>query len=302
MPAPRLVIPGRHYLLSRRCLLRQFLLRASKETKRILLYCLARAAARTGVRVIAFLFMSNHYHAVVQDVEGRLPEFLEEFHKLAARALNAHLGRWENLWSAEPPCATHLVTDEDVFEKVLYTLGNPVSDHLVERVHHWPGAHSLDAMLSGEPIHTKRPEEFFRKEGPTPPEIKLQLIRPPGFEGHSQEEWAAYLKGRISELELRAHKERIERGHGVLGKTAVLAASPFDGPRPSEPRRNLRPHIACKDPTLRVRAIRALQAFRRAYAKARELLLQGTRNVVFPYGTYHMRLMGLSCAGPPLAC
>jgi putative transposase len=302
MPAPRLILPDCHYVITRRCALRQFGLRPGPTTNAHFDYLLAEAARRTGVRIVGYLAMSNHYHAIVRDTEGRLPEFLEYFHKMLARSMNCVWGRWENFWSSEPPCVTRLVTPEDVLEKLLYVLGNPVNDHLVDRVHQWPGAHSLRAMLSGEPIHTKRPQEFFRKNGPMPESSTLHLVRPPGFEDYSQEEWANYLRGRLSELELEARKARLAEGKGVLGKNAVLAASHRDAPATPAPRRNLRPAIACKDPALRVRAIRALQTFRVAYAKARKLFVKGVRDVVFPEGTYHMRLMGLNCSGPPLAC
>jgi hypothetical protein len=67
---------------------------------------------------------------------------------------------------------------------------------------------------------------------------------------------------------------------------------------PPDPRASL-PNIACKDPELRVRPIRALQTFCVAYTKARELFVKGSRDVVFPYWTYHTRLMVLNRSGPP---
>jgi putative transposase len=45
--------------------------------------------------------MSNHWHGVLTDPDARLPEFLEIFHKLFAKAQNASLGRWEKLWSSD---------------------------------------------------------------------------------------------------------------------------------------------------------------------------------------------------------
>jgi hypothetical protein len=45
----------------------------------------------------------------------------------------------ENLWSSEQVCVAKLVGREAVMDKLVYTATNPVQDHLVERVHHWPG-------------------------------------------------------------------------------------------------------------------------------------------------------------------
>jgi putative transposase len=75
--APRQIVPGRYWMVTRRCTQRQFLLRPSSITNAYFEYCLALAAKRSGVQVIAYLAMSNHYHAVVFDPLGQLPVFLE---------------------------------------------------------------------------------------------------------------------------------------------------------------------------------------------------------------------------------
>src|SRR5690606_12259327 len=105
---PRPVLPGATYLLTRRCIERRFLLRPSRQTNQIIEYCLAVASARTGVEAHAFCAMSNHVHAVVTDVHGRLPEFLQLFHRHVAVALNASLGRKENVWAAHQTSVVEL--------------------------------------------------------------------------------------------------------------------------------------------------------------------------------------------------
>lgn len=63
-------------------------------------YCLALAAQRTQMHVFAFLAHSNHHHTFVVDTRGRMPEFLELFHKLGAKHQNAIRGLAdEMLWS-----------------------------------------------------------------------------------------------------------------------------------------------------------------------------------------------------------
>ena len=49
MTAPRQVLPGATYLVTRRCVQRQFLLRPSRQTNQTFLYVLALAAARYRV-------------------------------------------------------------------------------------------------------------------------------------------------------------------------------------------------------------------------------------------------------------
>ena len=132
-------LPGRIYLITRRCTQRQFLLRPSRTTNQNAEYCLALAAERTGVLLHAVCVMSNHWHGVMTDPEGRLPEFLETFHKLLAKAQNASLGRWENLWSSDKTSVVLLASESDVLDKMAYTLANPTVAGLVKSPDEWPG-------------------------------------------------------------------------------------------------------------------------------------------------------------------
>jgi putative transposase len=80
MSFARQIVPGRIYLVTRRCTQRQFLLRPDAETTSAFLYCFAYAAKKAQVNTIAFIANSNHYHAVVIDTLGVMPVFLETFH------------------------------------------------------------------------------------------------------------------------------------------------------------------------------------------------------------------------------
>ena len=155
-------------MLTRRCTQRQFLLRPDPVTNAVFLYCLAEAALRFGIVVILPMVMSNHHHLIFYDPHGRAIEFTEHFHKMTARSLNAHRGRWENLWSSEPPCLVRLATTEDVIDKLVYAATNPVKDGLVERAHQWPGVNLLSELLNGRKIVTHRPAHFFRAGGTMP--------------------------------------------------------------------------------------------------------------------------------------
>jgi putative transposase len=294
--APRRVVPGQTYLITRRCSERRFLLRPDRRTEGIFLYCLAEAAQRYRIRVIAWMAMSNHYHAIVEDPDGVLPAFLCHFHKMAARALNARWGRWENLWAAEPTCAVKLVESADVLDKTVYALANPVADHLVQHAFDWPGASSLGA-LDGRTISLPRPKgTIFRDDGMMPAEVVLRAQAPSGWSGGA-EDWARAVRSRVLAAEAAAMAERQAKGFRVLGRRAALSASPHDRPRTPEPRRNLRPHVACLDAARRVAELVALRRFRAVYAEAREAFIAGLPHV-FPWGTYKM-VRELGCVAEP---
>jgi putative transposase len=297
MTLARKVVAGRTYLISRRCTQRQFLLRPDEKVEQIYAYCLGEAAQRYEITLHGFTAMSNHEHLIVRDNHANFPEFLAHLHKMIAKAMNAHLGRWENFWATEQPNAVHLVDAEDRFAKLVYLLANPVADHLVDRVSDWPGASSLQLHLSGRTRTVKRPRGFFSPDGNMPEEVTLRVERPDGFEELSDTDWIAKIEDAVRGEEERAREERRTSGRGVLGRKAVLRARPTDSPQTIEPRRTLRPCVACRESGRRIRELADLVAFR---AKRREALarhLEGERDVLFPYGTYRVR--GLFLTAPP---
>lgn len=300
MSSPRQVIPGRTYLVTRRCTQRQFLLRPDPETNNAFVYCLAYAALKAEVDVVAFIANSNHYHAVVTDPHGRIPKFLELFHKLLAKHQNALRRRWENMWSSQQTSLVRLVESDDVIAKIIYTLTNPVKDHLVEKAHHWPGASSLDATLNRRPLRARRPVRFFDASGSMPPQLALHCVKAPGFETVTDEAYRTMLQEQIVAVEVAAERERTTTRRRILGRKQVLTQSPSDQPNQEKPRRELDPQVAARDKAPRLEAIQELKLFRATYAAARELWLSGT-GAIFPMGTWWLRhFASAPCASDPL--
>jgi len=75
MTAPRQVVAGASYLVTRRCTQREFLLKPSRVTSRVFLYVLALAAQRFDIRVHGFCVLSNHFHIVLRAPGPRVPDF-----------------------------------------------------------------------------------------------------------------------------------------------------------------------------------------------------------------------------------
>jgi putative transposase len=275
-------------MVTRRCTQRQFLLRPDPETTNAFLYCLALAANRANMGVVAFIAHSNHHHTIVVDTDGRMPEFLEHFHKLLAKNQNALRGRWENFWASEASSVVELLGPDDILTKITYALTNPVKDQLIERADQWPGATSLLANLDGHPVRARRPSRFFRRDGNLPESLTLACGRPPGFKHLTQPEWRTLLAERIRGVELTAAKERHARGLRILGRAEILRQRPTDRPRSHEPRRQISPRVACTNKWARVEAIQRNKVFIAAYRAARDLWKAGL-NTLFPSGTYWLR-------------
>ena len=273
-------------MLNRRCTQRQFLLRPDPVTNQTFVYCLAEAALRFEIEIILPSALSNHHHTVLFDRHGRIIEFMEHFHKMLAKALNAHRGRWENLWACESPCLLRLVEPPDVLDKLVYAATNPVKDGLVERVHHWPGVNGLSALLNQRPLIARRPAQFFRASGKMPAEVALELVIPP--ELGVPDEVRRVLRERVAAEEARLAAERQREGRRILGRRAILRQSWRASPTTNEPRRGLRPRIAARSQWSRIEALGRNRAFVAAYRTARTGWLQGLATV-FPAGTYWLR-------------
>jgi REP element-mobilizing transposase RayT len=293
--APRRIVPGATYLVTRRCTQRQFLLRPAKLTRRIFLYVLAVAAHRYNIQVHAFCVLSNHSHLVVTDPDARLPQFMQYLNSLVARATNAFLGRWESLWAPSTYSAVALVSPEDVVAKTAYVLANPVAAGLVRTGRDWPGPWSAPELIGGATILAYRPAHFFSPTGTMPERAELALTVPPGFD--SAEEFRNQLAGALTVEEEGAHHAVASAGRRFLGVARVLAQHPFARPAGGEPRRKLNPRVAARDKWKRAEAISRLAAFIARYRAALAEWRAGDVGAVFPAGTYLMRVAhGVPCA------
>src|SRR5262245_47922698 len=267
MTLPREVIPGRFYLVTRRCTQRMFLLRPDTETNNAYLYCLADAANRFEIDVLMACAMSNHHHVVIFDRHGKYPEFLEHLHKLIARSQNALRGRWENFWSSGQTSVVRLVERADVIARLAYVATNPVKDHLVQRVHHWPGLNTYAAFCAGRVLKARRPKHFFRTHGPLPAEVTLTLGVPPELGDPSA--LGSELASQVEAIERGAREVRRRDGIRLLGRRGVLEQSWLSSPDTFEPRRQLNPRIAARNTWSRIEAIMRNHEFIDAYRDAR---------------------------------
>jgi REP element-mobilizing transposase RayT len=291
MTAPRQILPGKTYLVTRRCSERRFFLRPSKETNELVRYLLAVLSQRYGIALHAFCVMSDHIHLVLTDPLARLPDFQRDLGAFIARAMNLALGRGEALWARRPYSAVRLETHEAVLEKIGYVLANPVAAGLVRHGREWPGLWS-DFRAMGRPGATlARPEGFFREKGPLPAVGLLELHPPPGRADVPA--LTAELAARLRREEDQAAARLSAEGRSFAGAARVLAQNPADSATGHERRRSLSPRIATKDAPTRISALAGLAEFRTRYREAFAAWTKGIREVEFPAGTWLMRVRHL---------
>jgi REP element-mobilizing transposase RayT len=276
-------------MVTRRCTQRQFLLVPSGFLNAFFLFALAHAAALFGVQVHAACVLSNHYHIIVTDPRGIVPRFVHWIDGILARALNAYHGRWENFWAPSSYSLVELVDADAVLDKIVYVLTNPVEAGLVAHGAQWPGVR-LSPRRIGQSKNIKRPKFFFRQQGPVPSLAALTVAKPPAFADETDEAFVRRVEAAVEARE-KAIRERFAReGRKFLGRKKVLSQKVHDRPANAEPRQGLNPAVASPNKWKRIEALQVHKQFVQEYRAALAQFCRGVRDVLFPEGTYWLRL------------
>ena len=162
MTLSRQNVPGRTYMMTRRTTQRLFLLTPTRFSRNAYLYCLGYAANRWGIELHSFCGLGNHHHDQFTDTWGFKSKFAEDLHKYLAKVMNAHLGRWENLFDNSKPSFVHLVDADAARRNMTYILANPVKHRLVHRAKLWPGPWSRPLDMAGSIIKASRRSDARR--------------------------------------------------------------------------------------------------------------------------------------------
>lgn len=286
MTRPRRHVEEQVAMMTRRCLDRQFFMRADETMNAIANYEIARSAGRSGVSVHGVAVMSNHVHIVVTDPKAKRSGFMRDAMAGFARARNADLGRRGYFWDDQPYCDTVLLDHEAMEEKLLYTFLNPVLAELVDRVEEWPGFMIRPSDWE-KPVKVRRPDDFYSKRQPE--FIEFTAKRPPGYDHMTLEELVAYFERRIKEKEDELIAEREREKRRVAGIADILAKLPTFRPTTEAESGRIRPRFASKNPEVMRAAIERERAFYAAYRRTRERWVQGKKRLVFPNGTLWLK-------------
>lgn len=289
MSYPRMIFPGKTYLLTRRTLRRYFLLIPDDEMRGLIEYSLAVAANRYEMQVHAFCAMSTHIHIVLTDTHGRLSFFLAYFHRLVAMGTKI-LRKWEgSMWDSEQTSAVVLLTREAIVQKIAYVLANPVAAGAVFVPEEWPGAKTSVDDIGKTVQKARRPKMYFdATKWREVAELPIEL--PPGI---AESETGAFREDVAKALELEVAMARATIApENVLGAKRAATLSPETRSKTIEPTRRRNPTFAAGrgHGDIAVMAARAVTAFRAAYRAALKKWCAGERDVAFPEGAWWMRV------------
>jgi hypothetical protein len=126
-----------------------------------------------------------------------------------------------------------------------------------------------------------------------PKEVSLELALPDMLSHLSQADYVAKHDAALTAKVEAAVTEREKSGRRFLGLKKLAQTQHTQRARKPEKsgRDNvIRPRIACSCKELRIQALLRLKAFDEAYTAALRRFLDGERDVVFPAGTYQLRV------------
>lgn len=196
--------------------------------------------------------MSNHYHLVLTDKAGELPDFMRDLNSLISRALNTLRGfRGENYeWRSYNMVV--VADDLRVLQHCAYTEANPCAVDLVRYATQWGGVSSA-TMGYGEEVEVARPEFGLWEEGndghredmephraqycgrtECPEVATLRLVRPPVAKDSSSAWVRSEVRRRVRALEYKARDKRDAKGRKVMGMKRVCKMPFRDAPTSRE--------------------------------------------------------------------
>jgi putative transposase len=133
--APRQFAPGETYHIWSRGSNRQPIF-AFESDRAEFLACFDRVATRWGIRCLAYCLMSNHYHLVLETVDGQLSRAMQGLNGSYALRFNRRHGRDAHLFRNRFGAARQTTTGQLLWT-LRYTVRNPVENGLCGRPEEW---------------------------------------------------------------------------------------------------------------------------------------------------------------------
>jgi len=305
MTRRRIIEPGMVWALSRRTTRRYFLLNPdqARQLEQAYWYCLGYAAQAHGVVVHAGCLMSSHSHEVVTDVRGELSLFLQTFHRHLALCVKSIRGWPGEVFDKRSTGAHELLTPEATIESLAYLIANPVEAMAVRYARDWPGARTLPREIGARVVKVRRPDHYFDPDNREWPEaIEVHLQMPTTLQCDYGTDLAQRrIAERVKEREHRAWQESKRTGIAFVGARRIVQQTHTKRARSAEAFGSLNPTFAAAghDEVAR-HAVKRLRAFNTQYDKALAAWTSGQRTVLFPPGTWWMRVHhGARCGRAP---
>jgi putative transposase len=294
--APRIVVRGGTYAVTRRCVCRKaFLGWWHPEVDDVFFWCLALMARKCGVCLHHAVRVGSHYHLTFTLTRPNLGDFLQRLNHQLSCALNKLLEREghespRELFDARGTHAMRLMDAEAQLAHIVYERGNVVDAGLAETCDGVPGRTLDMGLWKGAGVALKRPTVHF-----PPGEEVLRLEAPPllyrAFGGDLDA--LVHHERKLEEEAARAIRARRKRRARTPDE--VRSIDPWDEPLTPRERRGGRVpsfktgRVGVAGKEARIRGATEVRSFREMHAAANGRWCEGDRDVSYPHGTYEMR-------------
>jgi hypothetical protein len=284
--APRFIPAGSMVEITTRTVGGRYLLRPSPELNARILGILGRALVLYPVALHAFVFLSNHWHALATvESAARLAAFAGYVNGNVARAVQELTGWSDIVWSKRAEMIP-VLDDAAADERLRYILSHGAKEGLVASPLDWPGVSSARALALGEPLvgtwRRRCATERSALATTTLERDPIDLAPIPSYVGLTVDARQARIREVIDGIVRDAREGRST----PLGRDIVLAQDPRSAPDGFVRRRAPRVHTALA--TLR-REFLALRAeFVKAFRDAARGMLSAARQLAatFPAGAF----------------
>lgn len=268
-------------------------------------YCLAVTMQKYDVRLHGFVWMSNHYHLVLTDVLGQLPDFMRDLNSLSSKALNALRGDRGQNFDRRGYNAVIVADGVRALRHCAYTEANPCRAGLVDTAGDWEGLTSAK-LDYGEKLSVERPDfglwgpakkgdgreessqrELYCGRIKCPDVAEFRLTPPPALD-EPEPETRQRVRSQVKQFEDEAREQRKANNQSVLGMAKVRAMTYTSAPSTQEQYFGTVPTVSGEDPRHRKAIMQALAEFVHRYRHALHEYREKGRTL-FPEGTWWMR-------------
>lgn len=293
MTLPRPVYRGDTVHIQRRTRDGRFFLVPRPETIALVRYAYALAAERYNLTIHALCIMSTHLHVIVTDHEAKHPRFTEFAHRTIALGLKAMYGIEGAVWDEAGVSVQRLIGRTAIVEALSYLRMNPVAAACVPLDRMYPAVFGVDdrAPLERSTTTITRPS-CFRMDSAYPSSADFSLEPPATVLEELGEEGAARaIVDAVQRHREEARKENRQRRRQYLGMKRVLSTDVWTRAGALK-RAELKPRFKGVVREAIRKGLIEYQQFLELYFRALDEFKGGNRDVIFPLGTYQMRIRG----------
>jgi REP element-mobilizing transposase RayT len=273
----------------------RLLLRPSTALNEILVGVLGRAQRLYPVRICAFVFLSTHYHLLLDVEDARtLSLFMGYLNSNLAREVGRLVHWKEKVWGRRYQSIPVSSEEAAQIDRLRYVLSHGCKEGLVANPSEWPGLHCVGALVNGETVEgywfdrtqeyaaRRRGENFDRLAHATRETVILSPL--PCWEHLSPEIQKQRVTKLVAAIEAEAADRRTRTGSQPLGASAVRGQHPHD--RPQRLKRSPAPLFHTFRKTVHRELYEAYAWFVATYREASTRLRAGDRSALFPAGSF----------------